>query len=47
MIPKSLRSLVTHDTKLWKGMCMAPDANRSDSSSTILLSHCIPAKKDI
>lgn len=44
-LPKSLRSLVTHDTKLWKGMCTAPDAKRSDSSSTILPSHRIPAKK--
>lgn len=44
-LPKSLRSLVTHDTKLWKGMCTAPDANRSDSSSTSLPSHCIPAKE--
>lgn len=44
-LPKSVRSLVTHDTKLWKGMCTAPDANRSVSSSTILLSHCIPAKE--
>lgn len=41
-LPKSLRSRVTHDTKLWKGMCSSPEAKRSESSCTILPSHCIP-----
>lgn len=45
-LPESVRSLETHDTKLWKGMCTAPDAKRSCSSSTSLLSHCIPAEKE-
>lgn len=41
-LPKSLRSRVTHDTKLWKAMCSSPEAKRSESSCTILPSHCIP-----
>lgn len=41
-LPKSLRSRVTHDTKLWKGMCSSPAAKRSEISCTILPSHCIP-----